>query len=53
MFETWQALDFDQDDLGEDVNWWQQQDAELEAEELERIEIQADAEELRHNGYWD
>lgn len=37
----------------EDRDWWQQQDAELEAQDLERIENDAEMEELRHNGYWD
>lgn len=44
-------LDFEQDDPGEDTEWWREQDAQMEAEELERIEIQAEMEELRHNGY--
>ena len=48
-------LDFDNQnpDLSDDDEWWRQQDEELEREELERIEQQADMEELRHNGYWD
>jgi hypothetical protein len=48
-------LDFDNQnpDLSDDDEWWGQQDKELEQEELERIEQQADMEELRHNGYWD
>ena len=33
-------------------NEWGTHD-ELRSEELERIEAQAEAEELRHNGYWD
>ena len=52
-------LDFEQDDPTdddrerwiEDRDWWREQDAQMEAEELERIEIQAEMEELRHNGY--
>jgi hypothetical protein len=47
------TLDFDADRPNNDADWWQQQDAELEAEELEKIEMQAEANELRHNGYWD
>jgi len=56
LYDPWNelgSLDFDQDDPGEDLNWWVHQDAELQREELERIETQADVEELRHNGYWD
>lgn len=33
-------------------NEWGTHD-ELRPEELERIEIEAEIEELRHNGYWD
>lgn len=36
------------DDNENAAGWWHTQD-----EELERIEAQAEAEELRHNGYWD
>ena len=45
--------DDDREHWIEDRDWWQQQDQELEAQELERIEINAELEELRHNGYWD
>ena len=47
------TLDFDSDCPTDDPNWWQDQDADMEREELERIETRADMEELRHNGYWD
>ena len=57
-----EELRFDMDQMNDDLrnewieerdDWWREQDAELEREELERIEVQAEAEELRHNGYWD
>ena len=41
------ALDFDSDAIALDSEEWE----ELTPEELERIEIQAEIEELRHNGY--
>ena len=47
-----QALDFDLA-WEDDGDWWRDQDAALEREELERIETMADIEELRHYGYWD
>ena len=42
-----------EDWIKERDEWFKQQDDELEQQELERIEAQAEAEELRHNGYWD
>lgn len=47
-----QALDFEAN-VPQDQEWWRQQDQELEQQELERLETQAEMEELRHNGYWD
>ncbi len=47
-----ESLDFERD-MPQDNEWWRQQDAELEQQELERLEAQAEAEELRHTGYWD
>ncbi len=55
-------LDFERDQMDDDLRnewieerdeWWREQDAAMVREELERIEAQAEAEELRHNGYWD
>ena len=48
-------LDFDEfyPEYGDDVEWWRQQDEDMTREELERIESDAEKEELRHNGYWD
>ena len=51
-WNEWGTLDLDQPQ-GIPADWWKEQDAELEREELERIESRADLEELRHNGYWD
>lgn len=56
---TWQELNdphnewgtLDLDKPHDDPDWWRQQDADLEREELERLEIMAEMEELRHNGY--
>ena len=45
-----QALDFDLRDA-DDSDWWQAQDAELEAEELAHIERLAEIQEYRTQGY--
>ena len=45
-----QTLDFDAVPF-DDPDWWREQDMAMETEELERIELQAEMEELRHNGY--
>ncbi len=57
---TAEELNFDaafeaqrEDAIQERDEWWREQDAAMVREELERIETQAEAEELRHNGYWD
>lgn len=59
---TWQEINdpwnefatLDFDGYPEDsADWWREQDQELEREELEALEIKAEMEELRHNGYWD
>lgn len=52
MMRPNEMLDFDRD-IPDDTEWWRDQDEQLEREELERIEAQAEAEELRHYGYWD
>ncbi len=52
MMRPNEMLDFDHD-VPDDTEWWRDQDAELEREELERIEMAAEAEQLRHEGYWD
>jgi hypothetical protein len=46
-------LDFDccDPDYSDDVDWWKQQDAELEREELEEIERKAEIQEYRTQGY--
>ena len=56
--DPWNEMDLwdyvDDDCPPEDTNeWWREQDAELEAQDLARIEVQVEIEELRHNGYWD
>lgn len=59
-WNEWQTADleelqFEQDQMNDDLrndwiedrdDWWKSQD-----EEMQRIEIQAEMEELRHNGY--
>ena len=59
-WETVEELNFDaafeaqrEDAIQERDEWWREQDAAMVREELERIEAQAEAEELRHSGYWD
>ena len=52
MMRPNEMLDFDRD-VPDDTEWWKAQDDDLQREELERIETQAEAEELRHYGYWD
>ena len=49
--EELQTLDFDHQNHTDDVDWWKQQDAELEQQELEQIKGQADIEDMRLNGY--
>ena len=44
-------LDFDGYPWSGDTDWWKQQDDELQAEDLARIESQAEIEEYRLNGY--
>ena len=59
---TWQEINDPHNEFGTlefddypeyDADWWREQDAELEREELERIESDADLFELQHNGYWE
>lgn len=47
------TLDFDQTDApwSEETDWWREQDAELEAEELAEIEAQAELFEIARWGY--
>lgn len=61
-WNEWQTADleelqFEQDQMNDDLrndwiedrdDWWKSQD-----EEMQRIEAQAEAEELRHCGYWE
>ena len=51
------TLDFDRECPEDHIDWHEQREEWIEErdtrEELERIEEQAEAEELRHNGYWD
>ncbi len=49
--EELQILDFDHQNHTDDPDWWRQQDAELEQQELEQIKGQADIEDMRLNGY--
>lgn len=44
------SLDFDRD-IVEDRDWWRQQDAEMEQRELEEIEVLAEIQEYRTQGY--
>ena len=48
-------LDFDNHapEIDDDDEWWREQDAELEQQEMERLEAQADEDWLRRFGYWD
>jgi len=45
--EELQTLHFDTQNHTDDRDWWRQQDAELEQQELEAIELQAEIEDLR------
>ena len=47
------TLDFDKDmpEYSDDVDWWRDQDADLEAQELARLESDAQIFDYRMNGY--
>lgn len=47
------ALDFDNHDpsMADDDDWWRMQDAEMTRDELDALEIQAEIQELRTQGY--
>jgi len=46
-------LDFDNvaPSISDDRDWWKQQDAEMERDELDALEYQAEIEDMRLNGY--
>jgi len=46
-------LDFDNElpDYSDDCEWWREQDAEMCREEFELLDIQAEIEEYRREGY--
>jgi hypothetical protein len=46
-----EPLNFDLRDA-DNAEWWKHQDADITREDSERLEQQADENELRHNGYW-
>ncbi len=47
------ALDFDNHDpsLADDWEWWRMQDAEMTRDELDALEVAAEIQELRTQGY--
>ena len=67
-FNEWNTWDYVDDECPEDHpdwfenreewikerdEWWKQQDDEMQELEMAEIELQAEMQELRHNGYWD
>ena len=49
--EELQTLDFDTQNHTDDSEWWREQDAEMERDEMEALEIMAEVEDIRRNGY--
>ncbi len=49
--EELQTLDFDTQNHTDDSEWWRDQDAEMEAEEMAAIERKAEIQEYRTMGY--
>lgn len=51
LFPEWDPLDFDENLVDEHPEW--ETDHDLTREELDRIERDAELEQLRHEGYWE